>query len=45
MPINRKMMNKMVAEYGKKKGKHVYFAVENIQKLRKRLSKKAKKHK
>ena len=28
MPVNRKMMKKMVEEYGKEKGEDVYYATE-----------------
>lgn len=28
MPVNKKMMRRMVEEYGDKKGKDVYYAVE-----------------
>ncbi len=41
MPINKKMMSNMKKQYGKEKGKDVYFAVENKQKQAK--SKKPKK--
>lgn len=29
MPVNRKKMNAMMKEYGAKKGKEVYYAMEN----------------
>ena len=32
MPVNRKMMSEMEKEYGKKKGKKVYYAMENKRK-------------
>lgn len=32
MPVNRKMMKNMKAEYGKKKGEDVYYAMENKRK-------------
>jgi len=39
MPINKKMMQKMVEEYGKDKGKSVYYATENKRKKKGNLSK------
>jgi len=36
MPINKSMMNEMVKQYGKKKGKSVYYAVEQKQKQAKK---------
>lgn len=32
MPVNRKMMGELEKEYGKKKGKKVYYALENKEK-------------
>jgi hypothetical protein len=32
MPVNRKMMKAMKEQYGEKKGKEVYYAVEMKQK-------------
>lgn len=37
MPINRKKMNNLKKEYGEKKGKEIYYALEN------KLTKKKKK--
>ena len=36
MPINQKMMKSMQKQYGKKKGKDVYYAVEQKQKKAKK---------
>lgn len=41
MPLNKKMMESMQKEYGKRKGKKVAFAVEALQ--RKKGKKKSKK--
>ena len=35
MPINRKMMKSMLEQYGKEKGKRVYYATENKVKSKK----------
>lgn len=35
MPINKKMLKAMKKEYGEKKGKEVYFALENKMKHKK----------
>lgn len=32
MPIKRKMMNTLKKEYGKEKGKDIYYAIEQKQK-------------
>lgn len=40
MPQNQKMMKSMMKEYGSKKGKDVYYAVENKQKKKKTKVKK-----
>ena len=36
MPVNQKMMREMKKRYGSKKGKDVYYAVENKQKKKKK---------
>lgn len=33
MPVNEKIMAKLVAEYGPEKGKRVYYAMENEGKI------------
>lgn len=40
MPINKKMMSSMKKQYGKEKGKDVYYAVENKLKQKKKKAKK-----
>ena len=35
MPINKKMMASVKKQYGKEKGKDVYYALENKQKQKK----------
>jgi hypothetical protein len=36
MPINKKMMASMKKQYGKEKGKDVYFVMENKMKAKKK---------
>ena len=43
MPINKKMMNSMIKEYGKTKATKIYYAVEAKQKASKKKAKKKKK--
>jgi hypothetical protein len=40
MPVNKKMMSNMKKQYGKEKGKDVYYAVENKIKNKKAKPKK-----
>jgi hypothetical protein len=40
MPINRKKMNALVKEYGKKKGEDIYYALEQKQKQKNKKHKK-----
>lgn len=35
MPVNKKMMSSMKKQYGKEKGKDIYYAIENKQKKKK----------
>lgn len=43
MPVDKKMMDSMMKQYGAKKGKSVYYAVEAKQKANKKPKKKVKK--
>lgn len=43
MPVNKKIMAKLKKEYGAKKGKSVYYAMENSGKIKPRRKKKRKK--
>lgn len=43
MPVNKSMMESMKKQYGAKKGKSVYYAVEAKQKASKKKAKKGKK--
>lgn len=43
MPVNKSMMAAMKKEYGAKKGKSVYYAVEAKQKAAKKAKPKSKK--
>lgn len=40
MPVTKKMMSSMKKQYGKEKGKDIYYAVENKQKQHKKKPKK-----
>lgn len=40
MPINKKMMSALTSKYGKKKGKNVYYALEQKHKRKKSKQKK-----
>ena len=40
MPVNRKMMDNLEKEYGKKKGKKVYYAMEHKDKKTEYMPKK-----
>lgn len=42
MPVNKKMMKDLKKEYGAKKGKSVYYALENKQKAAKKAPAKKK---
>ena len=43
MPVNKSMMDSMKKQYGAKKGKDVYYAVEAKQKAAKKKKQKGKK--
>lgn len=38
MPINQKKMNALIEQYGEKKGRRIYFAMENIERMKGGLS-------
>lgn len=42
MPINQKLMNSLLGEYGEK-GKNIYFAMENKRKMKAKIDAKKKK--
>lgn len=42
MPINKEKMKSMTKQYGSKKGKQVYYALENKRKAESKIKKKKK---
>lgn len=43
MPVNRKKMSNLKKEYGEKKGKSIYYALENKEKVKQKKSSTKKK--